>query len=151
MSACPRWAPSCVATPESLERHNRDICDIEFTIEDGRLWMLQNRIGKRTAQAAVRAAVEMAQDEAFPLTRAEAVERVADILADPPTVATETSGEVEVVARGLGASPGLVSGAVATTPERAVEMAAGRHGRAARAFGRPRPMTSTAWPSRWAS
>ena len=109
---------------QSLEHHNRDICDIEFTIEDGRLWMLQNRIGKRTAQAAVRAAVEMAQDEAFPLTQAEAVERVADILADPPTVAAETSGEVEVVARGLGASPGLVSGAVATTPERAVEMAA---------------------------
>ena len=108
---------------QALERHNRDICDIEFTIEDGRLWMLQNRIGKRTAQAAVRAAAEMAQDAAFPLTRAEAVERVAHILVDPPTVATETSGEAEVVARGLGASPGLVSGAIATTPERAVEMA----------------------------
>ncbi len=108
---------------DALERYNRDICDIEFTIEDGRLWMLQNRIGKRTAQAAVRAAVEMAQDGSFPLTRAEAVERVADILVDPPTKATEISADVEVVAAGLGASPGLVSGAIATTPEKAVEMA----------------------------
>ncbi|MEX1335445.1 MAG: PEP-utilizing enzyme, partial [Candidatus Limnocylindrales bacterium] len=107
----------------ALERYNRDICDIEFTIESGRLWLLQNRIGKRTAQAAVRAAVEMALDESFPLTKAEAVERVADILADPPTAAGEASDHVDVVATGLGASPGLVSGAVATTPEKAVEMA----------------------------
>ncbi len=108
---------------DMLERHNRDICDIEFTIEDGRLWMLQNRIGKRTAQAAVRAAAEMAQDEDFPLTRTEAVRRVARILADPPTIASETSADVDVVATGLGASPGLVSGAIATSPEKAVAMA----------------------------
>ena len=69
---------------ERLERHFRDVCDIEFTIEEGRLWMLQNRIGKRTAQAACRIALEMAEDDDFPLTRAEAVERVAAILADPP-------------------------------------------------------------------
>jgi pyruvate,orthophosphate dikinase len=108
---------------DTLERHNRDICDIEFTIEDGRLWMLQNRIGKRTAQAAVRTAVEMAEDEGFPLSRPEAIERVAHILVDPPTMAAEKVDGVEVVAAGLGASPGLVSGAIATTPERAVEMA----------------------------
>ena len=108
---------------EQLERHNRDICDIEFTIEDGRLWMLQNRIGKRTAQAACRAAVEMAEDPSFPLTRGEAVERCSAILVQPPTVASEKTDGVAVVARGLGASPGLVSGAIATSPERAVEMA----------------------------
>ncbi len=108
---------------DRLEQHNRDICDIEFTIEDGRLWMLQNRIGKRTAQAAVRAAAEMAEDESFPLSRPEAIERVAHILVDPPTMAAEMSDDVEVVAAGLGASPGLVSGAIATTPEKAVEMA----------------------------
>ena len=68
----------------------------------------------------------------------------------PPTTATETSGEVEVVARGLGASPGLVSGAVATTPNEPC-----RWPRPARTscscVRRPRPMTSTAWPSRSAS
>jgi pyruvate,orthophosphate dikinase len=106
-----------------LERHYGDICDIEFTIEDGRLWMLQNRIGKRTAQAACRAAVEMAEDGAFPLSRPQAVERVAGMLADPPTVAAERVDGVPVVATGLGASPGLISGAIATSPERAVEMA----------------------------
>ena len=60
-------------------------CDIEFTIEDGRLWLLQVRVGKRSPQAALRIAVDMAEDPAFPLTRAEAVERVAPLLADPPT------------------------------------------------------------------
>lgn len=109
---------------DRLERHHGDICDIEFTIEEGRLWMLQNRIGKRTAQAACRVAMEMAEDDTFALSRPEAIERVAHILSDPPMVAAERCGPVEVVATGLGASPGLASGAIATTPEAAVEMAA---------------------------
>jgi len=108
-----------------LELHFGDVCDIEFTIEAGRLWLLQTRIGKRTALAACRTALEMAEDGSFPLTRRQAVERVARILAAPPTVTMERSGEVEVVARGLGASPGVATGAIATTPEAAVEMAAG--------------------------
>jgi Phosphoenolpyruvate synthase/pyruvate phosphate dikinase len=69
-----------------LERHLRDVCDIEFTIDDGRLWMLQVRVGKRSPQAALRVALEMADDPTFPLTREEAVRRVAGILADPPRV-----------------------------------------------------------------
>ncbi len=109
---------------DRLEQHDRDICDIEFTIEQGRLWMLQNRVGKRTAQAACRAAVEMAEDASFPLSRAEAVERVRHLLIDPPVVPAELSGDVEVIARGLAASPGLACGAIATTPEKAVEMVA---------------------------
>ena len=119
----PQVAVELRSYADRLEQHSRDICDIEFTIEDGRLWLLQNRIGKRTAQAACRAAVEMAEDEAFPLSRPEAVERVADILIDPPTTAAEKADDVPVVAQGLGASPGLVTGAVATTPEKAVAMA----------------------------
>ncbi len=59
-----------------LERHLRDVCDIEFTIDDGRLWLLQCRIGKRTPQAALRVALEMADDPEFPLSREEAVRRV---------------------------------------------------------------------------
>mgnify|MGYP001819191862 FL=1 len=108
---------------DRLEQHYGDICDIEFTIEQGRLWMLQNRIGKRTAQAACRAAVEMAEDESFPLSRPEAVERVRHLLIEPPTMAAEKTDDVEVVAAGLAASPGLATGAIATTPEKAVEMA----------------------------
>jgi pyruvate,orthophosphate dikinase len=108
---------------DRLERHSVDICDIEFTIEDGRLWMLQNRVGKRTAQAACRAAVEMADVAEFPLSRVEAVERVRAILTQPPTVPARRSSTVEVVAAGLAASPGLASGAIATTPEAAVRMA----------------------------
>ncbi len=50
-----------------LEHHYADLCDIEFTIEDGRLWMLQVRVGKRSPQAALRIAVDMAEDPAFPL------------------------------------------------------------------------------------
>ena len=75
-----------------LERHYADLCDIEFTIEQGTLWMLQVRVGKRSPQAALRIALDMAEDPDFPLTREEAVHRVAGILADPPTVATETGG-----------------------------------------------------------
>ncbi|MEA2025829.1 MAG: PEP/pyruvate-binding domain-containing protein, partial [Chloroflexota bacterium] len=119
----PQVAVELRSYADRLEQHNRDICDIEFTIEDGRLWMLQNRIGKRTAQAAVRVAVEMAEDESFPLSRPEAVERVVSLLVDPPTMAAEKVADVEVVAAGLGASPGLASGAIATTPETAVRMA----------------------------
>jgi pyruvate,orthophosphate dikinase len=119
----PQVAVELRSYADRLEQHSRDVCDIEFTIEEGRLWMLQNRIGKRTAQAACRVALEMAEDESFPLSRPEAVERVADILVDPPTMAAEKVDDVEVVALGLGASPGLVSGAIATTPAKAVAMA----------------------------
>ena len=76
-SGCRRSPPSCATTPTRLERHYADLCDIEFTIEEGRLWMLQVRVGKRSPQAALRIAVDMAEDETFPLSRAEAVERVA--------------------------------------------------------------------------
>ena len=110
---------------DRLERHYRDCCDIEFTIELGRLWMLQTRVGKRTPQAALRMAVEMAEDPAFPLTREEAVRRVLPLLADPPTVATERPDAGPVLARGLGASPGVVAGEIRLTPEDAVAAADG--------------------------
>ncbi len=110
-----------------LERHYTDVCDIEFTIEQAKLWMLQVRIGKRTPQAALRIAVEMAEDDDFPLSRLEAVERVAQHLVDPPTVTTEHSIEAPLVTSALGASPGLVSGQIATTPDAVVEMANAGH------------------------
>ncbi len=110
-----------------LERHHRDLCDIEFTIEHGRLWMLQVRVGKRTPQAALRIAREMAEDSDFPLTREEAVRRVAPILAQPPTCVTHRRTDVHALATGLAASPGVATGEVVTTPEDAVRVAeAGR-------------------------
>jgi pyruvate,orthophosphate dikinase len=106
-----------------LERHHADMCDIEFTIEQGKLWLLQCRVGKRSPQAALRIAVEMAEAADFPLTRAEAVERVAPILADPPSVSTGRAGDAVALATGLPASPGLVAGEIATTPEAAIATA----------------------------
>lgn len=107
----------------TLEHHFRDMCDIEFTIEQGRLWILQCRRGKRSARAALRMAIDMAEDRSFPLSREEALRRVAALLADPPVTRGRVADGVTVLARGLPASPGLVSGAVATTPEMAVRMA----------------------------
>jgi pyruvate, orthophosphate dikinase len=110
-----------------LERHYADLCDIEFTIEDGRLWMLQVRVGKRSPQAALRIAKDMAEDESFPLSRREAVERTAAMLANPPTIATGRSGYALPLLTGLAASPGVASGGIATSPEAAVQAAeAGR-------------------------
>jgi pyruvate,orthophosphate dikinase len=110
-----------------LERHHRDLCDIEFTIEHGKLWMLQCRVGKRSPQAALRIALDMAEDEVFPLTREEAVRRVAGILPNPPMIATGRHGDAPVLAKGLPASPGVACGEIATTPDAAIAVAeAGR-------------------------
>ena len=94
-----------------LENHYRDMQDIEFTVEDGRLWMLQTRSGKRTAKAALKIAVDMA-DEGL-ITKAEAILRVEAGALDQllhPTL--DPKAVRDVIARGLPASPGAASGAV---------------------------------------
>jgi len=111
---------------DRLEHHFADLCDIEFTIERGKLWMLQVRVGKRSPQAALRIAVDMAEDPGFPLTRAEAVQRVARYLVHPP-VASVGHADADALTTGLPASPGVASGEIATTPEAALAVAtAGR-------------------------
>lgn len=101
-----------------LEKHYRDIQDVEFTIEEGTLWMLQTRTGKRTAQAAVRIAVDLA-DEGI-ITRSVAVGRVTpaqvDMLLHPrfDEAARQTAqAEGRFLAKGLNASPGAAVGVAA--------------------------------------
>ena len=102
-----------------LENHFRDMCDIEFTIEQGKLWMLQTRAGKRTAQAALKIAIDM-EGEGL-ITREEALRRVnpaqLDQLLHPQF---DTSKHVDVLARGLNASPGAAVGEVVFSSDDAV-------------------------------
>jgi len=112
---------------DRLEHHYADARDIEFTIERRRLWMLQDRNAKRTDPAALRMAVEMAEDPSFPLTREAAVRRVAAILASPPKRVVQGGDASTALTRGLGVSPGVVCGEIALTAEAAVTAAdAGR-------------------------
>ena len=107
----------------TLERHYADLCDIEFTVEDGRLWLLQVRVGKRSPQAALRIAVDMAEDPDFPLSREDAVRRVLPLLADPPRVTSARGGFLLPIATGLGASPGVAGGPIVTSPDDALASA----------------------------
>ncbi|MGW2689669.1 pyruvate, phosphate dikinase [Streptomyces sp. NPDC001414] len=111
----------------TLERHYRDLCDIEFTIEHGRLWMLQTRVGKRTSEAAFVIAAELV-DEGL-IDPAEALRRVTgDGLARLMFARFDTSGVGEALAHGLPASPGAAVGAVVFDSAEAVRRAgAGEH------------------------
>jgi pyruvate,orthophosphate dikinase len=109
-----------------LEIHYRDICDVEFTVERGRLWILQTRVGKRGAVAAVRAAVEMVDDADIALTPEEAVARVpADMVdkarAEVLAAARHASASSVPVGVGQGASPGRVTGAVVLDADAAAD------------------------------
>ena len=101
-----------------LERHYRDMQDMEFTVERGKLWILQTRNGKRTAQAAVRIAVELANEEL--ISREEAVLRVApeqiEFFLHPQFSVAAKAGS-PVIAKGLNVSPGAATGVVAFDPD----------------------------------
>jgi pyruvate,orthophosphate dikinase len=99
-----------------LERHYRDMQDLEFTVEQGKLWMLQTRNGKRTAQAALRIAVELAQEKL--ISKEEAVGRVDAAALEQllhPTI--DPKAERKVIATGLPASPGAASGEIVFSSE----------------------------------
>ncbi|GAC84619.1 putative pyruvate, phosphate dikinase [Gordonia paraffinivorans NBRC 108238] len=113
-------------TLRRLEIRFRDMCDVEFTIEEGRLWLLQTRPGKRGAAAAVRIAAALAQDPEISLTPAEIAERVPEGLRERARaealahVADET-GMPPVVTKALGASPGRAVGRAVLTTDAAAE------------------------------
>jgi pyruvate,orthophosphate dikinase len=109
---------------ELLEHHYADLCDVEFTVEEGRLWLLQVRIGKRSPRAALRMAIDMAEDESFPVSREEAVRRVARSLGDPPRVFVVAGERPAPLATGLPASPGVATGEIAMSPAAAEAAAA---------------------------
>ncbi|MGH9003435.1 MAG: PEP/pyruvate-binding domain-containing protein, partial [Acidimicrobiia bacterium] len=106
----------------TLESHYRDMCDIEFTIEQGRLYMLQTRVGKRTAAAALRMAAEMVEESL--IEPKEAVLRIQpaqlDQLLHPQF---DPKAKFEAIAKGLNASPGAAVGAVYFTADDAEEHA----------------------------
>ena len=105
-----------------LETHYRDMQDVEFTIERGKLWMLQTRTAKRTGAAAVRIAVDMFHEKL--IDKAVAVQRVTPEQLDQllhPTVDPRT--EATVLATGLPASPGAAQGQVVFSPDEAEELA----------------------------
>lgn len=104
-----------------LEKHYRDMCDIEFTIEQGKLWMLQTRVGKRTAAAALKIAVDM-ENEGL-ISKQEAIMRIEPNQLDQllhPRFDPDT--EVKVLAKGLNASPGAAVGKVVFDANTAEEL-----------------------------
>ena len=111
------------AVCRSLERHYRDMQDIEFTIQNGKLWLLQTRSGKRTTPAALKIAVEMAEEGL--ITPEEAVSRIDPAQLDQllhPTL--DATAEKTVLATGLAASPGAACGEIVFDPDDAVKMRA---------------------------
>ena len=114
-----------IKTQRILEKHYRDMLDLEFTIQEGKLYMLQTRVGKRTGIAAVRIAVDMVREGL--IDRKEAVKRVApEQLSQYLYPIFESSEEEKFpsVGKGLPAGPGAAAGRIALTPDRAVELKA---------------------------
>ncbi len=110
------------AIMRKLETHYRDMCDIEFTVERGKLWMLQTRVGKRTAAAAFRIATQLLGEKL--ITRDEALGRVTgDQLTQLMFPQFDATAEKELIARGMAASPGAAVGKIAFDNAQAVEAA----------------------------
>jgi pyruvate,orthophosphate dikinase len=110
-----------VRIAERLEKHYRDMQDVEFTVERGKLWMLQTRTGKRTAKAALRMAVEMAQEGL--ISQEEAILRIEPASLDQllhPTI--DPAAARNIIATGLPASPGAACGEIVFSAEEAEQL-----------------------------
>jgi pyruvate,orthophosphate dikinase len=113
------------ATLATIETDARDLCEVEFTVEEGRLWILQTRVGQRSGRAAVRVAVALADEGLISIE--EAVDRItpAELEAAAAPGFSAEPDEPDTIARGLAASPGAVSGLAVFDAARAVALAAG--------------------------
>ena len=110
------------AIMRKLETHYRDMCDIEFTVERGKLWMLQTRVGKRTAAAAFRIATQLLGEKL--ITRDEALGRVTgDQLTQLMFPQFDAKADKDLIARGMAASPGAAVGKIAFNNAQAIEAA----------------------------
>ena len=108
---------------QTLENHYKDLCDIEFTIERGKRWMLQTRVGKRTAAAAFRIAIQLV-DQGLIDTDEALIRVTGEQLAHLMFPRFDTSGDVKKIAKGISASPGAAVGKAVFDSARAVEQAA---------------------------
>jgi len=112
-----------IKTQKILEKHYRDMLDLEFTIQEGKLYMLQTRVGKRTGIAAVRIAVDMVRQGL--IDRREAVKRVAPEQLSQylyPIFESSDEAKFQVIGKGLPAGPGAAAGKIVLTSDRAVEL-----------------------------
>jgi pyruvate,orthophosphate dikinase len=112
-------------TYKKLEKHYRDMLDLEFTIQEGKLYMLQTRVGKRTGISAVKIAVDMVREGL--ISKQEAVQRIGpEQLAQYlyPIFDTNEESKSNPLGKGLPAGPGAAAGKIALTPDRAVTMKA---------------------------
>ena len=128
-----------------LEAHYRDMCDTEFTIDQGKLWMLQTRVGKRTGRAALRMAVDMTNQRrrGWKISRDEAVQRITEDHVEQVLHPQFASGDLTVIATGLAASPGAAVGR-ATSPPTTRRRPRPRARRSSSCATRRRPRTCTA-------
>jgi pyruvate, orthophosphate dikinase len=106
-----------------LEGHYLDMCDTEFTIEQGKLWMLQTRVGKRTGAAALKMAVDMVRSSDLGISKAEAVTRITEDHLDSVLHPQFAGSGYTVWAKGLGASPGAAVGQIYFTADDAAAAA----------------------------
>jgi pyruvate, orthophosphate dikinase len=121
-SAFPSAYADLLQAMERLEAYHRDLCDIEFTIERSKLWMLQARIGKRSPAAAPRIAVDLVREGKVGLDKPEAIRRIGPELLSGAVQIERAVTVAKPVAQGLGTSPGVATGQVVFDPDRAVEL-----------------------------
>ncbi len=120
----PKAYKELFAIQKKLEKHYKDMQDIEFTVQEGVLWMLQCRVGKRNGPAAVKMALDMYKEKL--ITKDEAVMRVSPAQLDEllhPIIEPKNEANAKIIAKGLPAGPGGASGAIVFTAEEAVKWA----------------------------
>ncbi|NOZ23785.1 MAG: pyruvate, phosphate dikinase [Planctomycetes bacterium] len=125
-TAMPSVYKQLVGIRNKLESHYHDMQDIEFTIQDGRLWMLQTRTGKRNGPAAVRMAVDMVKQKGWKIRKEEAIARVRPDQLDEllhPIIDPDAEKKVKPIAKGLPAGPGGASGQIVFSADDAVACA----------------------------